>query len=480
MISKDILKIARPKNTIVQKTGNPDVYMVIERIGCKYKDGRRLPVNGSVIGHIIDGKYVGKDPGGKKRMDSRSVHLLRYGSVAFAYSISHDLYDDLKESFNGTDAKDIYNLALIRAAYGDVKDYQIQDKYEKSWASILLPDAAVSKNSVSAMLQDLGESYDLIVKYMRKRIKDTVTEETKVLIDGMLKNDNSKVDSFSGFSYKGRIKGTKDMSILAAIDSNKKEPLAIKVYPGNLPDAVNIKDFIDEFRIEGGIEISDKGIPLEKAKEQFGDGKVGYLHPIKRNSKKQDELNLFSALAPFQTEDNILLASKAKDGNTGIYYYLFKDARKVGKEEIDYISGKKDKGFDSKKYSERKKTFGTICFVSNMDLDPNDVYEYYRLRWEIELVFRMYKGILSLNTTREHDNYSTIGNEFINYLSEIMVCRMKNRIRESEVFRKFTFKDVRERLNDCIKTSTDERRDSWKLCSLSKKDRELLETLGLV
>ena len=144
------------------------------------------------------------------------------------------------------------------------------------------------------------------------------------------------------------------------------------------------------------------------------------------------------------------------------------------------FTGKKDKGFDSKKYSERKKTFGTICFVSNMDLDLNDVYEYYRLRWEIELVFRMYKGILSLNTTREHDNYSTIGSEFINYLSEIMVCRMKNRIRESEVFKKFTFKDVMERLNDCIKTSTDERRDSWRLCSLSKKDRELLETLGLV
>ena len=144
------------------------------------------------------------------------------------------------------------------------------------------------------------------------------------------------------------------------------------------------------------------------------------------------------------------------------------------------FTGKKDKGFDSKKYSERKKTFGTICFVSNMDLDLNDVYEYYRLRWEIELVFRMYKGILSLNTTREHDNYSTIGSEFINYLSEIMVCRMKNRIRESEVFKKFTFKDVMERLNDCIKTSTDERRDNWKLCSLSKKDRELLETLGLV
>ena len=38
-----------------------------------------------------------------------------------------------------------------------------------------------------------------------------------------------------------------------------------------------------------------------------------------------------------------------------------------------------------------------------MDLDTADVYEYYRTRWEIELIFRAYKGILEMNTTREHD-----------------------------------------------------------------------------
>lgn len=113
----------------------------------------------------------------------------------------------------------------------------------------------------------------------------------------------------------------------------------------------------------------------------------------------------------------------------------FKDLRRAAKEESDYVSRKKPDDFDGLKYSERKMTFGTICFVSNMDLDIRDVYEYYRTRWEIEIVFRMYKGILSLNTTREHDNYSTIGSEFVNYLSEIMVCRMKNRIQEKDCSR---------------------------------------------
>lgn len=52
----------------------------------------------------------------------------------------------------------IYNLALIRAAFGNVKDYQIQDRYEKSYAKVFLPGCAVSKNSLSALLSNLGKA----------------------------------------------------------------------------------------------------------------------------------------------------------------------------------------------------------------------------------------------------------------------------------------------------------------------------------
>lgn len=132
MVPESIRKIKRPLNTIVQATKNPNVYMVIKRIGCKYVDGRRIPVNGPVVGHIIDGKYVEKQSSEKKRISTREIHLLRYGSVAFAHSVGGDLYASLKQAFNPKDAENIYGLALLRAAFGDIKDYQIQDRYEKS------------------------------------------------------------------------------------------------------------------------------------------------------------------------------------------------------------------------------------------------------------------------------------------------------------------------------------------------------------
>lgn len=332
----------------------------------------------------------------------------------------------------------------------------------------------MSKNSISKLLSNLGNSYDLIVNFMKRRILNVIKDDTEILIDGMLKSDNSKVNSFSGFSYKSRVKGTKDISLIAAIDYEKKEPLCAKVYPGNLPDFVNTKDFIEEFGIDKGIMISDKGFPLEK-----NDNGLIYLHPIKRSEKAPQRLGLYQLLKPIEGIDKVLLGSKGKDESNEIYYYLIKDLDKADKEEKDYIKGKK-KDFDISRYNQRKERFGTICFISNMDLDIKDIYDFYKLRWDIELVFKMYKDILSLKTTREHDNSSVIGSEFINYLSTIMTCRMKNEIIEHDLFSKYTFNEILDRLSDVIKTSTDENSKTWRLCSLSKKDQFLIETLGIV
>lgn len=58
-IPEDILKVERPKNTIVIAYGkDKKLYAVRERIGCKYVNGRRLPINGSTVGHIVNHLYI--------------------------------------------------------------------------------------------------------------------------------------------------------------------------------------------------------------------------------------------------------------------------------------------------------------------------------------------------------------------------------------------------------------------------------------
>ena len=77
MVPESTRKIKRSLNTIAQATKNPNVYMAIKGIGCKYVDGRRIPVNGPVAGRIIDGKHVEKQASEKKRISTCEIHLLR-------------------------------------------------------------------------------------------------------------------------------------------------------------------------------------------------------------------------------------------------------------------------------------------------------------------------------------------------------------------------------------------------------------------
>lgn len=473
MIDENIKKIQRPKNTILKATKEPNVYMVIERIGCRYDHGRRLPVNGKVIGHIIDGVYVAKT-NSKAKLAERAITVTRYGSVAFANKMGKDLIASLNQVYDPNDALNIYNLALMRASFGDVKDYQIEEKYEKSYASLLYPKRAVSKNSISKLIGLLGSDFAGIHGFMENRVKEMVSESTKILIDGMLKSDTTNVNSFAGFSYKGRIKGTTDISIICAIDAEKKEPICTKVYRGNLPDFVNSADFFEEFSLPNGLAITDKGLDPSKIKEMHPDSKIAYLCPIKRGSKVISRLGLASGLEYVPGGEKHILGKKSKQGD--VFYYSFVDLDRKAKEEHDYVGGKKEK-MDPMKYEKKKGTFGSVTFKSNIDLTLKEVYDYYALRWQIELIFRMYKGILSLNTTRVHDNPSVIGTEFINFLSVIMTCRMKNRLNELGCFKNDSFGNILDRLSNIMKTSTDGK--EWKFSTLSAKEEDLLEKLGI-
>ena len=478
MVPESIRKVERPTNTVVAPSSKEGVYLVRERKG--FKNG--MPVNGKVIGHIIDGKYVKKDKLPKK-ISLRDITYKYYGKAAFADGAGKDLLGSLEAVYDENDSKKIYCVALLRSVFDGVKDYQIEDRYQKSFVSQFYPGVSLSRNVICNLISGLGKDYKGIFDFMENRVKAMVKKETDVLIDGMLKQNTSTVNTFSGFSYKGRIKGIADISIIYAVDSKTREPICMKVYKGNLPDFSNYRDFLEEFKIEEGLIIGDKGFPFDNSQDTFKDGKVGFIRPLKRNSMAAERLDLFSGMNFVGSVEGGLLGSKGsekgKDGETR-YYYCFQDGKRKMKEDLDYMRrAKKKNAFDNSEYLKKQRKFGTVVFVSNMDLKLENVYEYYKLRWEIELVFKSYKSVLSQTTTREHDDYSVNGSEFINFLSTIITIRMQNKYMENKDELAMTYNEVEEKLSDIIKATTDPDEKVWRTCTLNSTEKKLMETLGI-
>ena len=65
---------------------------------------------------------------------SRHIHTRNTSAeiqaVTFVHSVGGDLYASLKQTFNPQDAENLCGLALLRAAFGDIKGYQMQGRYE--------------------------------------------------------------------------------------------------------------------------------------------------------------------------------------------------------------------------------------------------------------------------------------------------------------------------------------------------------------
>ena len=154
-IPKEILNVPRPVNTVVTVYGkNKDKYGVRKRIGCKRTNGRNVPVTGPTIGHIIDGVYV--PVGGQEELSRSAPDLKDWAVVRLADREFRPVLDELSEFYNYKDSMKIYCISLLRVCYPGICDSALREAYEQSFLSEYYPGVALSKNTASTFLLDLG------------------------------------------------------------------------------------------------------------------------------------------------------------------------------------------------------------------------------------------------------------------------------------------------------------------------------------
>ena len=457
-IPKEILSVERPKGTIVKHSGKK--YYVIKRTS-RYDKGRRVPVELGIVGEIINGAYVPK----KDKMEKGVSDVKDYGNVVITDHFGREIYRDLLEVFNSDDAMKIYLYALLQSVYGDITARDMKLHYETSFASELYPGVPCSRQTIGSFLDLLGRHLNKINEFMKNRLKN-IDKNAPVIVDGMLKGNNSETNSFSAFSRKGKVKGSKDISLLYAIDYQKGEPLASAVYPGNMLDQTAFQDFAGHFSLDRGVLIGDKGFVLndEMRKSIALKSNLKYLIPIKRNLKEIDKLHLLDFDAVIKSKEAVILCRKSSVNNR--FYYSFKNVQTTGKEAHGFLQKNcARKTIDTaaliKKYQKQENSFGTIVFESNLDFTPEEIYKMYEHRWDIEEVFRFYKNILEIDSVGVQQDTRLYGEEFINFLSTIITCRMRNHFDRQELFNDYSFRQIMLHLSKIKKVRSELTENQW-------------------
>lgn len=471
-IPAEILAVERPKSTRVKKSG--DRWLVIKRT-CRREGKRNIPVDLGTIGEIINGKYVEI----RKEPRKRNVDVKDYGQVSLCDRCAGGMLQDLADVWDIADAKKLYCIAVLRAAYGDIRNRDLKLQYETSFLSDMIPGVGLSENTVSAFLDGIGRGLGSITEFMNNRLKAHST--ATVIVDGMLKDYNSKMSSMSEFSRKGAKKGSRDLSLIYAYSPELGEPLAARPFPGNMLDSTAIGEFMTDTRIERGLMIVDKGFHNDSVFEAI-DKKEGmeYLIPLKRNSKLIARYGMdkpVEHLAGYK--DGVVLFRKTRMDN-GKWLYAFRDPHTACEQEQAYVlsAAGKDK-FSTERYEQLSSRFGLVVFQSKADLDPLVIYMAYLGRWEIEILFNLFKNIIDRSTVNVHNDYRVYATEFINFLSVIIATRVKKLFQEKKLADKYSYKQLMAYISKLKKVRLGED-GQWRTSTTVAYIEDIWKQLGIV
>ena len=478
-IPKMILAVERPKNTVVIAYGrDKNLYAVRQRVGCKYVNGRHVPVNGPTIGHIVGGRYVPLDPCGISDVSYSSVDMKDWAGFQLAENVFADILEDLRIVYSPDDALKIYSISMLRVCHPGVTDCELKEAYENSFLSELHPGVALSRNTVSRFLNDLGKSCSRITQFMRNRM-DRVGLDHHLLVDGMLKSNESSVNSLSDFSRKARTKGTRDISILYAFDLEAMEPACSKCFPGNMLDQTSYEAFIVENNIRHGLIVADKGFPSEAASDCFRERPdLHFLNPVKRNSRLIETHHMLDFTGILSGREGVTFRKERCAGN-GKWLYSYRDAHRAAKEERDWLRRAQRNGaYSLEGFRQRQRSFGTVVLESDVDLLPETAYRAYEDRWEIEIVMRYYKSACDFDETRVQDDYSVIGSEFCDFLATVLTFRLIKSFDRAGLLEKMTYSKAMNVLRRAKKTRLPG--EDWKLVRLNPGQEEMLRKLKLL
>lgn len=445
-VPAEIRAVPRPKNTVVEDNGRkgPNRYAVRERSSTKYVAGSNpQPHNGRVIGHIIDYKFVPKTAAPVRD----EPDMLSYGASALVHSVTEDIRDDLLKVYPPSDAYAIMSIATLRVTRPGIASSRMSTEYSRTFVCKDYPGAALSKNSVGSLMHRIGMDGSKRREFYQLRMAQ-VASDHHVAIDGMLKQDNSKVNDLSAYSRKARVKGSKEISVLYAYDIELMEPICAEVFPGNCIDASAYPAFIRDNDIRKGILVGDKGFPPSKIKTELAERPdLHFLTPIRRNDVRIADNDMLSFEGVLEGIDaNVVYKKKQIKG--GRYLYAFRDAHRASLEDTTYLANaQKKKTFSPEKYAKKKAVFGVMVLESDLDLDPVTAYTCYEDRWLLELVFNRYKNDECLDHTDAQGDFSVLGNEFINFISTVATCRIVRKAERAGLLKSMSYGELMDDLS---------------------------------
>lgn len=442
---------------------------------------RSIKKTGKLLGRItkeegfIDSEKYKLKLEAEKKLKFTNIQTKEYGLTKFIGKFGNETTLMLKKHFPEY-WKEILLITYCRFGYNSpIKNMPFH--IGKSFMSELY-EITLTDKKISSLLREIGKRRDLIVKYMQSFVQ----QDDHILVDMTNVFSSSSKIPLVRAGYNSDLIFDSQFNLMYIYSMNLRSPVFYRIYGGNIKDVKGFKTILEESGISDAIIIADKGFYSECNINLLDESELRYIIPMRRSNKHIEYDKIVSD--KIKTDKNYF-----KHENRYIWYYsqekeekkihIYLDDRLKNMEETDYLNrvSSHPEEYTIEKYHQKKERFGTIGIYTNiLSLTEKEVYEAYKSRVNIEVMFDGMKNILDCDKTYMQDEDALQGWMFINHLALQLYHRMYLMIKEKEIINKYSVSDMITHMKEIRKVKIG---DEWRLEAITSSTEKMMTKLGL-
>jgi transposase len=281
-----------------------------------------------------------------------------------------------------------------------------------------------------------------------------------------------------------------------------KQPVYYRLINGNITDVKSMSLCINEMNVKDKvIFIADKGFFSAENIRVMDQENLSYIIPLQRSNSLIDfsplqQNNFKKEMQYFIFQDRIIWYYSYQKEDYQLITFL--DERLRIEEERDYLSRIETHPDTHSKneFDEKLHRFGTLTFVYKIKKQTDStqckgkrkkkaekekpveqmVYESYKQRNEIEVMFDSYKNYLDADVSYMQNRYVLEGWLFANFIAMIAYYKLYVRLRQAELLSKYSPKDIIELSKAIYKMKI---RGIWHRSEITERTRKLFAKIGI-
>ena len=501
-----IINFQRPKNTEIKYiNGHWYLYERSSRYDPKTKKMHK--VSGQLLGSITEEGFKPK----KQKIDHKifeNVEVVELGATGYLWMKNQELANQLQKHFPDY-WRELFIISALRIVNGS-RFKRLEEAYETSCLSKLLPNADIGKNELTSMLHSLGKRRGEMQKFM---LEESDKLSSYMIFDGhrIISDSGTLENAAMGYDSRRRFKNQVNLIYAFSVNSERCFPYYYKQFSGDIPDISAFSSMIEETGIkkESLTVLADKGFGSDDNFTLLEECNLKYIIPIKRTNgdskfniptsfvdyddcfsyhnrsvlhkailKEDCTVHIFLDTFLFANEMNDFTQRLEKKNNTtAIQKQKEEERRKKGKTRMSEEEFSALQPVDFKDAFVDRIGVGTITLKTNdKNLNAVQVYSLYKKRQAIEEFFKVYDDSLDFNSSYMRDNYTEEAWLFLNHLSSIMAFNILDEIYLRDKSKTISLNDF---ISTLSKVFADKAGNDWYCAKITKKKADFIKLFNL-